>query len=134
MPSPFRACGAPSLSRDAGEGTRFAGYAALFDRVDGGGDVVRAGAFGAARRVPVLLEHDRRRAVGWADVREDARGLRAVGRVGCAVEAGRGLSFGYRVRRARDGAGVRELLAVDLVEVSLVARPMQARARVLKVV
>jgi len=106
----------------------------LFDRVDRGGDVVRRGAFGPPRRVPVLLEHDRRRAVGWAEVREDARGLRAVGRVGVAVSAGRGLSFGYRVRRARMADGVRELSRVELVEVSLVGEPMQPAARVLKVI
>ena len=29
---------------------RFAGYAAIFDRPDRGGDVVRAGAFGGSRR------------------------------------------------------------------------------------
>lgn len=113
---------------------RFAGYAALFDRVDRGGDVLRPGAFGGPRRVPVLLEHDRARAVGWAEVREDARGLRAVGRVGVPVEAGRGLSFGYRVRRARVAGGVRELERLELLEVSLVGEPMQPGARVLKVV
>jgi hypothetical protein len=42
----------------------------------------------------------------------------------------RGLSFGYRVREARSDAGLRELRALDLVEVSLVARPMQKLARV----
>jgi hypothetical protein len=47
-----------------------------------------------------------------------------------------GLSFGYRVRASGDGAPgrggrpTRELTALDLVEVSLVARPMQPRARV----
>ena len=36
----------------------------------------------------------------------------------------KGLSFGYRVKAARRGP-VRELTAVDLIEVSLVAQPMQ---------
>jgi HK97 family phage prohead protease len=40
-----------------------------------------------------------------------------------------GLSFGYRVRRAR-GEAPRELEEVELVEVSLVTRPMQPKARV----
>ena len=41
----------------------------------------------------------------------------------------KGLSFGYRVREARSGAH-RELIDLDLVEVSLVAKPMQRLARV----
>ncbi|RYY22427.1 MAG: HK97 family phage prohead protease, partial [Sphingomonadales bacterium] len=40
-----------------------------------------------------------------------------------------GLSFGYRVREARRGR-VREIRALDLVEVSLVANPMQKLARI----
>ena len=41
-----------------------------------------------------------------------------------------GLSFGYRVREAKSAGGMRELVEVDLVEVSLVANPMQSKARV----
>ena len=41
----------------------------------------------------------------------------------------RGLSFGYRVREAR-GDNPRELVSVELVEVSLVTFPMQPKARV----
>lgn len=48
-----------------------------------------------------------------------------------AVAAGAvtGLSFGYRVREARGGAA-REIRRLDLMEVSLVASPMQPLARV----
>jgi phage head maturation protease len=53
---------------------------------------------------------------------------------GCArgVVRGRldGLSFGYRVREAKSAGRLRELIALDLVEVSLVAHPMQPKARV----
>lgn len=123
---------------------RFTGYAALFDRVDRGGDVVRRGAFGAltGRRVPLLWQHRPDRAVGMIEtLAEDARGLRVTGRVSARTAAGReaaallkagavdGLSFGYRVKAAR-GAAPRELLALDLVEVSLVTQPMQPGARV----
>lgn len=116
---------------------RFAGYAAVFDRIDRGGDVVRAGAFGAVRPVPLLWQH-RGAAIGMVErVAEDARGLRVIGRIDDArlarlVASGavRGLSFGYRVRAARRGAVSRELTALDLIEVSLVAQPMQALARV----
>ena len=113
---------------------RFAGYAALFDRVDRGGDVLRAGAFRRAvgSNVPLLHEHRPGATIGRARiVGEDRRGLRVIGRAdaGVPVAAGMGLSFGYRVRASR-GAGPRHLLEVDLVEVSLVRVPMQPRARV----
>lgn len=126
---------------------RFAGYAAIFDRVDRGGDVVRAGAFGAvaAAGVPLLWQHGPGSVIGRIETaREDARGLRVIGRVSRRTAVGReaaaaleqgaldGLSFGYRVKAAR-GAGPRELLALELVEVSLVKHPMQPLARVLRV-
>ncbi len=116
---------------------RFAGYAAVFDRVDRGGDVVRKGAFGrVARAVPLLWEH-KGQAIGRVDyVREDARGLRVIGRVTdkraaawLRERAVTGLSFGYRVRSAA-GNAPRELTGLELVEVSLVSFPMQPLARV----
>lgn len=115
---------------------RFAGYAAVFDRVDRGGDVVRRGAFGAPGAVPLLWQHGGMPVGVIESVAEDARGLRVIGRIDDArlaglVRAGAvdGLSFGYRVRGSRTGR-VRELTALNLVEVSLVAQPMQALARV----
>jgi len=114
---------------------RFAGYAAVFDRVDQGGDVVRPGAFARLpRAVPLLWEH-KGAAVGRIEyVAQDRRGLRVIGRVSDAraaalVREGSGLSFGYRVR-AMKGAAPRELTELELVEVSLVRFPMQTLARV----
>lgn len=116
---------------------RFAGYAAVFDAPDRGGDVIRAGAFGPrVRRVPLLWQH-RGAPVGVIEaIGEDARGLRVTARVDApelaalvAKGAVSGLSFGYRVREAQHGRW-RELRGVELCEVSLVARPMQALARV----
>ncbi|PTD16964.1 HK97 family phage prohead protease [Sphingomonas fennica] len=131
-----------------GEGAiRFAGYAAIFDRVDRGGDVVRAGAFRRAveagpKGVPLLWQHDPARPIGRIDyLAEDGHGLRVIGRLSgrspAAREAAarigdgsvRGLSFGYRVRGSAQRIN-RELLDLDLVEVSLVTFPMQPRARV----
>ncbi|WP_404829562.1 HK97 family phage prohead protease [Sphingomonas aliaeris] len=97
---------------------RFAGYAAVFDRIDRGGDVVRAGAFGGLGRgevsgpVPLLWQH-RGAPVGVVEsLAEDAQGLRVIGRIEDARLAGlvasgavRGLSFGYRVVAARGGGG-----------------------------
>lgn len=113
---------------------RFAGYAALFDRVDRGGDVVRRGAFARAvgRSVPLLSEHRPALCIGWARiVGEDRRGLRVIAQAdaGVPVAARMGLSFGYRVRTSR-GERPRQLLELDLVEVSLVRVPMQPGARV----
>ncbi len=115
---------------------RFAGYAAVFDAPDRGGDVVRRGAFGAVGPVPLLWQHGGAPVGAIERIEEDSRGLRVIGRVAepklaalVAAGAVTGLSFGYRVRAARRGAR-RELLRVDLAEVSLVAQPMQPLARV----
>jgi HK97 family phage prohead protease len=125
---------------------RFAGYAAVFDRVDGGGDVIRRGAFAESlargREIPLLWQHKAGAVIGRVErVEEDQRGLRVIGEIGGDADALRaagllasgavnGLSFGYRVGDARQANGVRELRALELVEVSLVAKPMQKLARV----
>jgi HK97 family phage prohead protease len=119
---------------------RVAGYAAIFDRPDSGGDVVRKGAFAEglkrAGEVPLLLQHKGQPVGRIQHLSEDKRGLRVIAevadvRVRELVRRGlKGLSFGYRVREASAAAGVRELRALDLVEVSLVARPMQKLAKV----
>jgi hypothetical protein len=125
---------------------RFAGYAAVFDRPDRGGDVVRAGAFARSLKrggggVPLLWQHDAGRPIGRIEyLREDKRGLRVIARLSggrAGQEAAAllkegsvgGLSFGYRVRTA-SGEAPRELTDLDLIEVSLVTTPMQPRARV----
>lgn len=116
---------------------RFAGYAAVFDRADRAGDVLCAGAFAGADAVPLLWQH--RHAVGSAVVREDGHGLHVEGVID-DPEAARlvrcraldGLSVGYRPLVVRQG-GRRELLRVDLAEVSLVAVPMQPMARITQI-
>ncbi|MGD9810047.1 MAG: HK97 family phage prohead protease [Sphingobium sp.] len=127
-------------------GVRFAGYAALFDREDRGGDIIRRGAFSRAirwwrgRRVPLLWQHRPDRQIGVIEMLdEDERGLRVIGRLQAdapdraeqLLKGGQvnGLSFGYRVTRA-DGRAPRVLKDLDLVEVSLVTFPMQPEARV----
>ena len=124
---------------------RFAGYAAVFDRVDRGGDVIAPGAFASLDPVPLCWQHDPARPVGAIERLEpDATGLRVVARVtepalAAELAAGRitGLSIGYRALaqspRAdpRHGPG-RTLTRLELVEVSLVHQPMQPLARVLR--
>jgi uncharacterized protein len=124
---------------------RFAGYAALFDTRDAGRDMIRPGAFArtlAERRDPLPLywQHRPDLRVGWVETAaEDARGLRVIaaidnpdGAAGLALRRGSvtGLSFGYRALSSRTGAEGRDLLDLELFEVSLVTHPMQHGARV----
>jgi len=126
-----------------------AGYASLFDQADHSGDIVRRGAFAASLRrraasgVRMLFQHDAGEPVGvWDAIEEDSRGLYVRGRILGDAPRGRaalalvrngavdGLSIGFRTIRAqpRPGGG-RELLELDLWEVSVVTFPMLAGAR-----
>lgn len=117
---------------------RLAGYAAIFDAPDAGGDIVRKGAFARAAKagLPLLWQHDQSRRIGFVEsLSEDARGLRVIARLdddNAQVREGTGLSFGYRVR-AMKNRQYRELTDLDLIEVSVVTTPMQPLARVLAV-
>jgi HK97 family phage prohead protease len=130
------------------EPVRFAGYAAIFDRIDTGGDMISPGAFTASlgRRggeaLPLLWQHRPDQPIGVIETAgEDARGLRVIGRISgrsasarqaaAMIRDGRldGISFGYRVVSAH-GNRPRRLEALELVEVSLVTHPMQPLARV----
>lgn len=134
---------APPVSpHSPGNRIRFAGYAAVFGRPDRGGDIIRKGAFAAALQrageVPLLWQHKPGSVIGRVEhLSEDERGLRVIASIGDArasrlLGSGRvdGLSFGYRVREAKSAGNYRELIHLDLVEISLVANPMQPRARV----
>lgn len=124
---------------------RFAGYAALFDIADTGHDTIRRGAFAAtlaARSTPLPLywQHRPDQPIGIVEqAAEDARGLRVIARIdrpasraAQLLAAGKvsGLSFGFRTRAARQSAAGRELLEVELFEVSLVTDPLHPMARV----
>jgi uncharacterized protein len=116
---------------------RFAGYAAIFDKVDRGGDIIRKGAFAKTIRtgVPLLRQHDVRRPIGTIEhLSEDERGLRVIASLGRgqAVREGEGLSFGYRIRDGVNGT-YRELIDLELIEISLVETPMQPLAQVLRI-
>lgn len=129
----------------------FAGYASLFGRTDLGRDMVMRGAFAASLRkrgpagIKMLYQHDALQPIGvWDEIREDDRGLFVKGRLTTGVARARevlslmragaldGLSIGYRTVRGRtDGkSGVRQLLEVDLWEISVVTFPMLPEARV----
>ncbi len=98
---------------------RFAGYAAIFDAPDRGGDIVRKGAFARAAKagLPLLWQHDVTRRIGFIEsLAEDERGLRIVA----------------QLDGKRSGT-YRELTDLDLIEVSVVTHPMQPLARVLAI-
>ncbi len=124
---------------------RLAGYAALFGIADAARDVIEPGAFRRtlAERsdpLPLYWQHRPRQRIGWVErAEEDARGLRIVARLDSAIgKAARllidgvvsGLSFGYRARRFRRIETTRWLDDIDLIEISLVAHPLQHGARV----
>lgn len=124
---------------------RLAGYASVFGAPDGGGDIVRRGAFARElqKTTPLLWQHKADEPVGVVErLAEDATGLRVTARladtargrdVAALLRGGAldGLSFGYRVRAAAKAGPYRELTDLELIEVSLVTFPMQPRARVL---
>ena len=112
---------------------RFAGYAALFDKVDGGGDILRRGAFARslaqhqarATRIPLLWQHRPEVRIGWIErAEEDERGLRVVavlddpkGMPARLLDERKlsGISFGYRATTSAPG-----MLAGRRVRLSLI--------------
>ena len=124
---------------------RFAGYAGLFDIPDADRDTIRKGAFSATlasrnEPLPLLWQHRPDQPIGVIEsIAEDHRGLRVVARIDNTnslaaklLQQGKvsGLSFGYRAREASRSEAGRELLGIDLFEVSLVTHPLQHGARV----
>lgn len=122
------------------------GLASVFLETDRSGDRVRPGAFAdslkRASQIPMLWRHRPGAIVGaWTSLRETGRGLEVRGLVDGAKPYGKlalkgigtgvdGLSIGFRPRRWRmrpDGG--RDLLEVELVEVSIVKNPMAKSAR-----
>lgn len=114
----------------------FTGYAAIWDRMDRAGDLMRRGAFADADRVPLLWQH-RGAAMGRITaLTEDDTGLAVEGVIddpalAALVRSGAvaGLSVGYRPRVVHQGAA-RAILSAELIEISLVTVPMQPLARV----
>lgn len=122
------------------------GFASIFDTVDRGGDIVRPGAFkGVKAPLPMLWDHNPAEPIGvWEVVQETAQGLMVKGRLLIAdlakaaevralilAQAVTGLSIGYIATKTmpRKGGG-RDLVAVDLFEVSVVAVPMHPDTRI----
>ena len=137
------------LKREPDTDGVFEGYASVFGVVDQGMDVVERGAFtkslGSGRKVKMLWQHDYWQPIGvWDEIREDERGLYVKGRVLKDVQQGSealallkagaldSMSIGYRtIESMQEGnGGVRKLMEIDLLEVSLVTFPMLPEAMV----
>jgi len=131
---------------------RISGYASLFGKKDLGGDIVRRGAFSASLlslkngQLPMLFAHETKEPIGvWHRMFEDATGLFISGdiylgepradRTARLVRSGAlsGLSIGYRTARSRTLSAGRELIELDLWEVSIVAFPMLRTARITQI-
>lgn len=131
---------------------RISGYASLFGKRDLGGDIVRRGAFAASLlslkdgQLPMLFAHETVEPIGvWHRMFEDTSGLFVSGdiflgdtradRTARLVRSGalNGLSIGYRTARSRPSRGGRELIELDLWEVSIVAFPMLRAARITQI-
>ena len=130
---------------------KISGYASVFGQVDLSGDTVKRGAFAASLlsrrdKLPMLFGHKTDTPIGvWDRVVEDRHGLFVSGRLfGGAQLADRtirlireqavsGLSIGYKTERSIKTQRGRNLLALDLWEVSVVAFPMLRSARITQI-
>ncbi|MEI4521226.1 HK97 family phage prohead protease [Pseudomonas sp. CCNWLW23] len=136
---------------DAGN---FEGYAAVFNNVDLGDDVILPGAFTRVKttrggKLKLALYHDLTRLVGSADYTQDDHGLLLKGRVNLAVSYARdayelmkaeildSMSIGFNTIKAdfeeRAGRRVRIIKEAELWEASFVPFGMNPAAQVLTV-
>lgn len=124
----------------------FEGYASVFYNVDAYGDIVRKGAFknSLAKRQPILLyQHNTAEPIGKCEAYEDDYGLYVKLSILSDLKAGataikliengiiNGLSIGYNVVRSKPlDTGGKELIELDLYEVSLVTFPANDLSRI----
>ncbi|OBX20293.1 hypothetical protein A9995_00745 [Erythrobacter sp. QSSC1-22B] len=146
--------GFPLEIKNLSEGGEIVGFAAAFGNLDHGGDIIEKGAFAetlaqhkAAGTAPaMLLHHDMSRPIGrWTELSETEDGLLAKGKITRDCTDGAeayalardgalgGLSVGYGVKVAGRRGDARLLQQLELHEASLVAVPMNAKARIVTV-
>ncbi|EGH27697.1 HK97 family phage prohead protease [Pseudomonas syringae pv. japonica str. M301072] len=136
------------------EAGNFEGYAAVFNNVDLGEDVILPGAFTKVKttrggKLKLALYHDLTRLVGAADYTQDDHGLLLKGKVNLAVSYARdayelmkseildSMSIGFNTIKAdfeeRAGRRVRIIKEAELWEASFVPFGMNPEAQVLTV-
>lgn len=128
----------------------FSGHAAVFGNVDLGGDIIERGAFEEIVKtkdgqVRILLQHDMRRPIGKALVKQDDTGLQFDGALVLGSADARntyelmksgildGMSIGYDVLPNGDevtSAGIRKLKRLKLWEISVVTFGMNPLAKI----
>ena len=124
----------------------FSGYGAVFGNVDWYNDVILPGAFAKSlekwaeknKMPPVLWNHNDGEPIGvYTSIYEDEKGLFVEGRLliddvprakstHALLKAGAidGLSIGYKTKKANQQTnGIRELIELDLGEISIVTMP-----------
>ncbi len=125
------------------------GYATRFGEYDLNRDRVLRGAFlkslipAKPGRVKMLYQHRVEKPIGrWVQIKEDSRGLFVRGEIFLNTDLGRnvwslisggaldGLSIGFRTKKARRSKKGRDLLELDLWEISIVTFPMAPGARI----
>ena len=134
----------------------FSGYGAVFGNVDWYNDVVLPGAFKASlekwqsknKMPPVLWNHNGSEPIGvYTQIYEDEKGLFVEGKLliddvprakstYALLKAGAidGLSIGYSTKKANQQEnGVRELIEVDIGEISIVTQPANDRSLITSV-
>ena len=134
----------------------FSGYGAVFGNIDWYNDVILPGAFKASlekwqsknKMPPVLWNHNDSEPIGvYTQIYEDEKGLFVEGKLliddvprakstYALLKAGAidGLSIGYSTKKAnQQGNGVRELIEVDIGEISIVTQPANDRSLITSV-
>lgn len=132
------------------------GYASTYGNVDRVKDIVMPGAFTKTirrhmdedRTIRMFYQHDAKEIIGGfpaALMQEDPQGLRVVGEINLDVQRGREVyalakqkvltdfSIGYTVKDYKIKDGARQLLEIELWEVSVVAEPANTKARIIQV-
>nr|CAD6427702.1 HK97 family phage prohead protease [Rhizobium sp. Q54] len=143
---------APQLEVKADSSGRISGYGSIFGNVDAYSERVLPGAFKASldehkrrgSRIKMLWQHRQDTPIGvWLQAVEDSKGLLLEGQINLKTDAGRNayehivagdvdsLSIGYREIKAKQGHdGVRDLIELDLYEVSPVTFPANRSATI----
>lgn len=144
---------APIDIKEAKADGSFTGYAAVFNNVDLGGDVILPGAFASAKTtsdglIRIALNHDLRKLAGKARFAQDSHGLRVEGKLSLSVSYVKdayalmqdgvlnGLSVGFNILEGgsvweeRDGSYTRIISKAELWEFSLVPFGMNPEALV----
>lgn len=134
----------------------FSGYGAVFGNIDWYNDVILPGAFTGSiakwraknKMPPVLWNHNDSEPIGvYTNIYEDEKGLYVEGKLliddvprakstHALLKAGAidGLSIGYSTKKANQQTnGVRELVEVDLSEISIVTQPANERSLITSV-